>query len=134
MLIVVDTSAVLSIILNETSAQALAERLATATRREMSAANYVEAGAVLAGRLANPSEAVAALDSFLAQAQIEIAPVDATQARLAVAARIRFGKGFGLPASLNYGDSFAYALAKNRNAPLLFIGNDFSQTDISSAF
>lgn len=133
MLIVVDTSAVLSIILNEDPAPELAKRLTAATRREMSAANYVEAGTVLAGRLDIPTDAAEALDSFLAQAQIDVVPLDAALARLAVTARVRFGKGFGHPANLNYGDSFAYALAKHRNAPLLFIGNDFSQTDVQAA-
>jgi ribonuclease VapC len=59
--------------------------------------------------------------------------IDDEIARIAMQARIRFGKGFGAAAALNFGDCFAYALAKAHNAPLLYIGNDFAATDIASA-
>lgn len=62
-----------------------------------------------------------------------MAPLDEAQARLALEARIRFGKGFGAKANLNLGDSFAYALAKSLDAPLLYVGDDFRQTDVKSA-
>ncbi len=129
--IVIDSSAIIAILLNEPERVALENRLAAARKREISAANYVEAGAVLAGRLRDArASAGAVLDRFLDEAAIDIVPVDGAQARLALEARIRFGKGFGHPAGLNYGDSFAYALAKHRDAPLLFVGDDFSRTDI----
>ncbi len=134
MLIVIDSSAVIAIILNEPERVVLEDRLGAASRREISAANFVEAGSVLAGRLGDDRDSAGAiLDEFLDKAAVDIIPVDGAQARLALEARIRFGKGFGHPASLNYGDSFAYALAKYRDAPLLFIGNDFSLTDIGQA-
>ena len=62
-----------------------------------------------------------------------IEPVTAEQARIARAAYRDFGKGSGHPAQLNFGDCFAYALATTAAEPLLFNGNDFSQTDLASA-
>jgi ribonuclease VapC len=73
------------------------------------------------------------LDSALAEASIEIVSVSVSQARLAAEAYARFGKGRGHPARLNYGDCFAYALAKERGEPLLFKGSDFARTDIAAA-
>ena len=70
---------------------------------------------------------------MLDEAGIRVAVLDEAQARMALEARIRFGKGFGARAKLNFGDSFAYALAKSLNAPLLFIGEDFHHTDITPA-
>jgi ribonuclease VapC len=72
----------------------------------------------------------ARFERILASLGIEVVPVTAEQARLALEAFKRFGKGRGAPASLNYGDCFVYALAKALGAPVLFKGNDFSQTDI----
>jgi len=66
---------------------------------------------------------------LLYRARVEIVPVDEDQAQIARSAWRRFGKGRH-PAALNYGDCFAYALAKSRSAPLLFVGDDFAQTDI----
>jgi ribonuclease VapC len=66
-------------------------------------------------------------------AGIDLVPVDAEQARIALEARIRYGRGFRAAAKLNYGDCFSYALAKAKGAPLLYVGNDFDRTDISSA-
>ena len=63
-----------------------------------------------------------------------IAPVDREQTRLALQARIRYGRGFGASARLNYGDGFAYALAKSLDAPLLYMGDGFVGTDVISAF
>lgn len=65
--------------------------------------------------------------------KISIEPVTEAQARIARQAYRRFGKGNGHPARLNFGDCFAYALARDRNEPLLFVGNDFIHTDIRSA-
>ncbi|HZZ35563.1 MAG TPA: type II toxin-antitoxin system VapC family toxin, partial [Caulobacteraceae bacterium] len=100
----------------------------------ISAANYVETGQVLAQRHPrSPSRGVDRLHGFMDTARIEIAPIDEAQARLALVARIRYGRGFGHRAKLNYSDCFAYALAKTRDLPLLFIGDDFTQTYIVSA-
>lgn len=134
-LIVVDSSAVVAMMLSEPRAAALARRLAVAPAgtRIMSVVNYVEAGTVLAGRNRNPSQGVTDLDAFLHDFGIALAPADETVARVAMQARIRFGKGFGAPAGLNFGDCFAYALAMTRNAPLLYAGDDFRTTDVTSA-
>ena len=133
-MIVLDSSAVVALMLREEAAPALADRLAqTAGERVMSTANFVEAGAVLAGRTADPLRGVADLEAFLEEFRVQLAPIDAVQARLALDARVRLGRGFGSAAKLNFGDCFAYALAKSLNAPLLFIGDDFANTDVTPA-
>ncbi len=100
----------------------------------MSTASYLEAGTVIAGRRnRRPLEVIAELDLILAEADIRLSPVDEAQGRLALEARIRYGRGFGSPARLNFGDCFAYALAKSHGAPLLYVGDDFAQTDLKSA-
>jgi ribonuclease VapC len=131
--IVVDTSAVIAMMFGEPQADFLAQRLAASPvgQRRMSVANYVEAGTVLAGRTSSPERAHKRLDAFLTLVGISLAPIDADQARIALEARVRFGKGFGAAAKLNFGDCFAYALAKTMDAPLLYIGDDFSKTDLS---
>jgi len=73
------------------------------------------------------------LDRVLASLGVEIVPVTVDQARLAFDAFRRFGKGRGAKASLNFGDCFVYALARELGAPLLFNGGDFARTDIQSA-
>lgn len=101
--------------------------------RIMSVVNYVEAGAVLAGCHRNPPQGVADLDAFLHDFEIALAPADETVARIAMEARIKFGKGLGSAAGLNFGDCFAYAQAMTHNAPLLYVGDDFRATDVRSA-
>jgi ribonuclease VapC len=134
--IVIDSSAIVAIILGEPAAEELAERLAKEPigSRLLSVASYLEAGAVLAGReKRNPKKAITFLEGVLSQSNIDLAPVDAEQARVALQARIEFGRGFGSAAGLNYGDCFSYALAKTLGAPLLYVGNDFDKTDIKAA-
>jgi ribonuclease VapC len=75
------------------------------------------------------------VDDLLSRFEIEVVPVDRAQAQLAAEGHARFGKGRGAPpAVLNFGDLFAYALARHLDAPLLFKGDDFSQTDVRAAF
>lgn len=134
-MLVIDSSALVAILLEESEGDTCAKAIADATVRVMSAANYVEAGTVLAGR-AKPGEehqAIVDLDAFLTAFKIGIAPLDEQQARIALQARIAFGKGFGTRGGLNFGDCFAYALAKSRSAALLFVGDDFASTDIEPA-
>ena len=76
---------------------------------------------------------MAALDALVAQAGIEIEPVTEVIAETAFTAYLKFGKGSGHPAGLNYGDCFAYALAREKMAQLLFKGGDFGHTDIEPA-
>ena len=133
-MIVVDSSAVIAMMLNETPAAALVARLTTDPDRVMSIASYLEAGTVLAGRRRRDRlKAIDELDAFLAEVGIDLVPVDIAQGRLALAARITHGRGMGHGGTLNFGDAFSYALARSRDAPLLFVGNDFFTTDISAA-
>ena len=133
-MIVVDSSAVVAMILGEPTAKKLAERLAADRPRIMSVASYVEVGAVLAGRTREDRmAAVDELDEFLAEVGIELAPVDEAQAHVALRARVRHGRGMGHGGALNFGDAFAYALAKVNDAPLLFVGDDFGTTDVTPA-
>ena len=134
-MLVVDTSAIVAFLRNEPTARSIAHRLEMTApdARFMAAPCYVEAGTVLASKHPDPGRVSVLLDRFLASASLSITPVDERLTRLALDARIRFGKGFGHPAQLNFGDSFSYALAKSLDAPLLFVGNDFTQTDIRSA-
>jgi ribonuclease VapC len=133
--IVVDSSAIIAILFNEPDGPACATALETASARLISAVNYVETGTVLAGRVRDgtPAQAVDVLDDFLAVLRIDIAPLDSATAYAALAARLTFGKGFGVRGGLNFGDCFAYALAKQCSAPLLYVGTDFALTDIASA-
>jgi ribonuclease VapC len=133
-LIVVDSSAVVAIRLAEPLAEALLARIEADPHPIMSVANYVETGQVLAQRHSkSPAAALDQFHTFLSGAGIELAPIDEAQARVALEARIRYGRGFGHPARLNYSDCFAYALARTRGLPLLFVGDDFGHTDIVSA-
>ena len=133
-MIVVDSSAVVAILFGEPQADALLARLAVDPDRVMSVASYFETGTVLAGRRRSDRLlAIDDLDRFLDEAGIALAPVDATQARLALRARIQFGRGMGHGGVLNFGDAFSYALARARQAPLLFIGDNFGTTDVTVA-
>ena len=109
----------------------MAQALAEAVDRRLSAANFVEVGAVI-DRGGDPV-ASRRFDDLLRTARITIVPVTETQARLARQAYRDFGKGSGHPAQLNFGDCFAYALARDLNEPLLFLGRDFVHTDITPA-
>ena len=126
---VIDTSAIIAILAGEAGAPALVDRIGAATIREMSTASYVEAATVLWAREIRPE----ALDLLLEALGVSLAPVDEIQGKAAVRARIAYGKGSGHPAQLNFGDTFTYALAKTRGAPLLFVGDDFSHTDLIDA-
>jgi ribonuclease VapC len=133
-MIVVDSSAIIALLLGEPTATVIASRLEADTERVMSVASYLETGTVVAGR--RRSDRLAAidfLDAFLADSDIELRPVDETQIRIALAARIRYGRGMDHGGVLNFSDVFSYALAKSLDAPLLFIGGDFTTTDVKSA-
>jgi len=123
---VIDTSAILAILQNEPERRAFNEAIEAADSLVMSVASFVEASIVVEVRYG--PEGLRDLDLFLDRSGIELAPVDMVQAREARLAFSRFGKGRH-SAGLNYGDCFAYALARVRREPLLFKGDDFSQTD-----
>ena len=133
-MIVVDLSAVIAILFGEAEAAAVADRLAADPERVISVASYLEAGTVLAGRRRSDRlKAIDDLERFLSEAEVNLVPVDRPQARLALRARIIHGRGMGHGGVLNFGDAFSYALAKTLDAPLLFIGEDFATTDVTSA-
>jgi len=125
---VVDTSALVAIALGEASRQALLDEIEAAPRRLISSVSLLETGMVLQARLGEM--AVALLYQLVERLGSEIVPFDGVQARLAIAAFGRFGKGMGHRAQLNFGDCAVYALALSLGEPLLAIGNDFAATDL----
>lgn len=125
---IVDTSAILAILRNEREAKQCAEQIELADRCRMSAANFVEAAAVIDS--ARDPIVSRRFDDLLKEAQVIIEPVTEKQARIAREAYRDFGKGSGHKAKLNFGDCFAYALAKETGELLLCKGNDFAKTDI----
>ncbi len=127
---IIDTSAMVAIFLNEDDAAQFEEKVGCAWPRRMSVASLLEATMVLEGK-AGPSVSFA-LDALLDRFGIELVPVTLEQAETARQAWRRFGKG-NHPARLNFGDCFSYALAATTGEPLLFKGNDFAQTDIEPA-
>lgn len=127
-MIAVDTSAMLAILLAEEEAPAFRDLMGKAGRALVSAGTAIEF-AVVASR---DDDLFAAALAFLNEPFIDIEPVNAAQAAVAAEAYRRYGKGHH-PAGLNLGDIFAYALARERGVPLLFKGDDFSQTDIEDA-
>jgi ribonuclease VapC len=133
-LIAIDSSAIVAVALREDGYQTLADRIFAEAAVFLSVANYVETGQVLAQRrLTQTERALAEFHELLERLGISLAPIDEAQARVALDARIKYGRGFGHRAGLNYSDCFAYALARTRNLPLLFKGDDFTHTDIVSA-
>ena len=128
---ILDTSALIAIVRTEPDAETLLLAVAEATRPRMSAANYLEASIVV-DRTGDPV-ASRQLDELLREGDVTIEPFTAQQAALARQAYRDFGKGSGHPAGLNFGDCFAYALAKDLDEPLLYKGDDFVHTDVRSA-
>ncbi len=125
---VIDTSAIVAIALNELDAAELEVRIADDPVRLISAATVLEATIVLETRLGDAGGRE--FDLWLLKIGVEIVPVDAEQADAARRAWRRFGKGRHA-AALNYGDCFSYALALTRGEPLLFKGEDFAKTDVN---
>ncbi|MBK8293732.1 MAG: type II toxin-antitoxin system VapC family toxin [Solirubrobacterales bacterium] len=128
---IVDTSAIVAIVQGEPEAEEFAASLLAAEDPRISAANYLEAGLVVDS--AGDPVVSRELDVVVKAARISIQPFSAKQAVAARQAYKDFGKGSGHPAGLNFGDCFAYALASETGEPLLFKGDDFVHTDITSA-
>ncbi|MCA1443132.1 type II toxin-antitoxin system VapC family toxin [Ensifer sp. IC4062] len=127
---VIDTSAIVAIAFDEPEAETCEQKVVDAPRRFISAATILELAIVIEARLGEAG--AAELDLWLHKAGVEIVAVDAEQIAVARRAWRSYGKGRH-PAGLNYGDCFSYALAKTRNEPLLYKGDDFSRTDIEAA-
>ncbi len=127
---IVDTSAMVAIFYGEPEAADFTKRIHGAASTRISVANYVELSMVIEKQLG--PEGMIQVDAFFRRAAITIEPVTIDQGNLARQAFLDFGKGRH-KAGLNFGDCFAYALAKDLDEPLLFKGKDFAQTDIRSA-
>ena len=127
---IVDTSAVLAVLLGEGAADDFAESILKSERCAMSAVSFVEASVVAESN--GGDGGVRQLDAFLRTAGITIEPVSEEHALAARQAYSDYGKGRH-PAGLNFGDCFSYALAKISGEPLLFKGSDFRKTDVAAA-
>lgn len=128
---IVDSSAVVAIMADEDDANLYAERLGESAGATISAANYLECAIVL-DNVPDPRIG-RALDQFLLESRIAVTSVTPEMARVARSAYRDFGRGSGHRARLNFGDCFSYALATERNEPLLYKGDDFGHTDVRSA-
>lgn len=124
---VLDTSAIIAILSREPSADRLLTALDSAETRLVSAGTVIEAALVLFGRYGDAGEAQ--LDRFLKAISAAVVAVDEEQVALGRDAALRFGRGRHA-AALNFGDCFSYALSIARDEPLLFVGDDFSKTDV----
>ena len=130
-MIVIDTSALIAILNCESERTVFYEAIAAADRRLVSAVTYQEAGQVLISK--RGVNGLYDLEDFLALIKAEIVPHDMNLATVALEAFRRYGKGIDPKARLNYCDCAVYALAKAMNAPLLFKGDDFAETDLLAA-
>ena len=125
---VIDSSALVAILQDEPERRSFNRAIEAADRRAMSVASFVETSIVIESRIG--PDGIRALDLFIAKAGIELVPVDVDQAHVARTAIRDYGKRRH-PAGLNFGDCFAYALAKTLDEPLLFKGTDFTLTDVT---
>jgi ribonuclease VapC len=129
--VIVDTSALIAILREEPDAEVFRTALAESADTRLSAANYLETAIVVD---ANRDPVLSGrLDDLIREATLIVEPVTEQHARIARHAYRDFGKGSGHPAGLNFGDCFAYALARVTNDELLFKGGDFGHTDVRSA-
>lgn len=128
---IVDSSALLAILLGEPDSEHFIEAIAQAADPRVGAASVLETAAVLIRR--GVPELVEQLEALLESAGFEVVPLDARQARAAIAGYRAYGRGTGHPAALNLGDCYSYGLAQVAGQPLLFKGGDFNQTDVAVA-
>jgi len=127
---VIDSSALIALLLGEPETVSFVSAIAAASTRLVTAPSYLETAIVMVSR--SGGEAQEKLDRLLSELAAEVVPFTHEQAILAVVAYRQYGRGSGHAAGLNFGDCFTYALAKLRDEPLLFKGNDFSRTDLRS--
>lgn len=125
---IIDTSVVVEIALRNEGYERYLHAITEAPVRFMSAVSLYETAVVLYAKRRNP-DVIPILYDLLKTLKVEIVAFDVTEATSAAVAYVAFGKGIH-PAQLNLGDCPAYALAKSKNLPLLFAGNDFSKTDV----
>ena len=128
---VIDSSAIIAIARREPEARDFSALLASVPGKVIAAPNYLECAFVLANLA--PNKGLPFLRDLVSDTLISIVPFGETELEFAMEARAKFGRGSGHRAKLNFGDCFSYALAKTRNLPLLFKGDDFVHTDIEPA-
>ncbi len=121
---------ILALVRREAGHEALLERMLTADVLGIGAPTLAEAGIVIEARLGLDARAV--LERFVADFEVETIPFGAAHWREALAAFRRYGRGRHA-ADLNFGDCLTYAVARLAEAPLLFVGDDFAQTDVLRA-
>lgn len=126
---IVDSSALMAIVNDETAGERLLVAAAAATCR-MSVATWLELTIVADSRSSAHGER---LDRIIEVLGIELVPVSTRDGEVARSAYRRYGRGSGSPAQLNFGDCFAYALSVTAGEPLLFVGDDFTHTDVARA-
>lgn len=127
---IVDTSAIMAILVDEPERRAFIAKMVDAGRCALSAGSWIELAAI---QVRGNRDYHAALDQLVGHFSLVIEPVSAQQALLGHEAYRTYGLGSGHPARLNFGDCFAYALARATGEPLLFKGDDFVHTDITAA-
>jgi ribonuclease VapC len=127
---ILDTSSLIAVLADEPGAELYIQAISSAPRCRISAGNFVELSIAIESQF--PVEVVQQCDALFRRVGIVIEPVTVEHAHLARQAFHDFGKGRH-PAALNFGDCFAYALAKSTDEPLLFKGEDFKKTDLVSA-
>ncbi|MDP3258782.1 MAG: type II toxin-antitoxin system VapC family toxin [Bosea sp. (in: a-proteobacteria)] len=133
-MIVVDASAVVSMLAGEADAEALLRRLAVDSNRSISTISVWETACAIARwKVCSRSDAMEIADDFMRSAGMALVAPDMAITALAVEAAERYGLGGGRPGILNMGDCFSYATARHLKARLLFKGDDFSRTDIEPA-
>ncbi len=125
--VVLDSSAVVSIVLGEVGWETLMDTLVDSSERLLSSASLTESGIVVERR--SSAFGLEAVERLIRDANVTVVPVDRMDAEQAIAAWRRYGKGRH-PASLTYGDCFVYALSERSGHPILCTGNDFAQTDL----
>lgn len=128
---VIDTSALIAILLREPEADILVSKALAASVCLVSAASYLETYMVMIGR--SGPEARVRVDRLLEALRADVVPFTEAEARRAIDAFLRYGKGRQQGAGLNFGDCCSYALATETGLPLLYKGNDFVRTDITAA-
>lgn len=129
--VIIDSSALLALIRKEPESANCFNALLLSPINRISAGTLLEASLVVDGM--RNAQATRELEEVVSGFDLSVEPVTLQQVSIAREAYRRFGKGSGHPARLNFGDCFAYALAKDFDEPLLFIGNDFVHTDVRPA-
>lgn len=127
---IIDTSAVVAIFLREKGYESLLQKIHAAHEAGIGGPTLVECSIVLSARLGRDARGL--LSRFLEEMNIITIPFIDSHIRIAVGSWVKYGKGRH-PANLNFGDCLTYAVAKVANVPLLYVGNDFEQTDLIAA-